>query len=1013
MNNKDTVERAGIRLANILSILMLVFYVILRYVDLVLTDTVYRFWPLMSIAFFTALLMAMSLVFAKSSHHLSILMPSSLTVGLFLSMYYSEGLPYIFVAFVGLCLLCGAYFNLKNFVRFVLGLNLAIFVSMILLPYGITGPEVSSYASYVMWGLMQLCIIVTYITVRHTIQRHANSINSMNSYDAILTTTPNLVALVDGHNCVRHISNCLAELANVQRLDMVLGRPILDLFNNNDMVEMITDALDAEADYKNTAQVKFGDKIVHYKITSTLITIDEKHGKFIDISDVTPIMNAKFEAESASRAKSDFLSKMSHEIRTPMNGIIGMTEVLFYEDIPDTTRTQVETIKHSGNHLLSIINNILDFSKIESGMLEVSPKSYLLHSLINDVISIITMQMKDLDLQMTVYVDRNIPQELFGDVVRIRQILLNIISNSVKYTKTGYVSLEVLGAVTGSGSIEIAFKVTDTGIGIKQEDMNRLFDKFSQFDLERNQGIEGTGLGLAITHSLVKIMSGWIDVKSIYGEGTVFTVTLPQEFKKMGMMFSVSEPDKKRVLLYGLTELYTESIVRTLKDLGIRYYITESEVELYFKLHEKSWNFVFTEPSLADSVEDMADRLEVSPNIVVTVNSWDVGQKNGFTTLIMPTYFVAVTNVLNNTKNYSENGAKAVEHFIAPDAKVLVVDDIDTNLKVAQGLLDIYGIQTDVCSNGMEAVESVQKKDYDLVLMDYMMPGMDGITAMETIREMQGARYKNMNIVVLTANAIVGTREMFMQKGFDEFLPKPMELTKLHNILEIFIPKEKQMPKNQKSDKVKRDDFEGNSINIEGVDIKRGLALTRGSVKGYLDILAVFYRDGMTKINELKDSLANGDLEIYTIHIHALKAALANIGSISLSKTAQDLENAGNKIDVDYINDNNFKFLSELEVLLDSIHDVLQTQSEILKSHDYEEDEVILDCLTKLKSALETFDHQAIDKAARILGGFSIEPGGRIGEGAVKDILENVLIGEYELAALEIERIQGQSIGNL
>ena len=378
--------------------------------------------------------------------------------------------------------------------------------------------------------------------------------------------------------------------------------------------------------------------------------------------------------EATSHYKSEFLARMSHEIRTPMNAIIGMSELALREQELQHVLEHVHTIKRSGTNLLSIINDILDFSKIESGKLEIIPVDYLFPTLIDDIANIIRIKVMESQLEFRVNIDDGIPKTLFGDNARLRQVVLNILNNAVKYTPAGFVSLTVYGKVVDADKVILTIEIADSGRGIKEEDIGRLFDDFEQLDLMRNKNIEGTGLGLAITKNLLAAMGGGISVRSEYGKGSTFTATLPQ---------------------------------------GI-------------------------------------SRKEISD---------------------------------------SEGTASK---FRAPDAKILVVDDVAINRMVAKGLLTLYEVQIRLCGSGEEAIKAVQAEEYDLVFMDHMMPGMDGIEATAIIRGLEDERFQKLPIVALTANAISGMKEMYLKNGFNDYLSKPIDVQKLNALLEKWIPKEKQ-----------------------------------------------------------------------------------------------------------------------------------------------------------------------------------------------------------------------------
>ncbi len=550
-------------------------------------------------------------------------------------------------------------------------------------------------------------------------------------------------------------------------------------------------------------------------------------------------------AEAASKAKSDFLAKMSHEIRTPMNAIIGMAEMALREYISDAAREYIITIKHAGANLLSIVNDILDFSKIESGKLEIIHSNYQFSSLINDVVNIIRMRVVDSNLSFVVNIDQNVPNSLFGDETRVRQVMLNILSNAVKYTKKGFISFSVNGEITGD-TVLLTIEITDSGIGIKKEDLEKLFDDFVRLDFAINKGVEGTGLGLAITKNLIKMMNGNITVQSEYGKGSTFTVKLPQKIRS------------------------NESVDSTKND-----------------------------------------------NITIKFN--------------------------------------------APNARVLIVDDINTNLKVAKGLMQPYKMQIDLCSSGAEAIEKIKADNYDLVFMDQMMPEMDGIEATKRIRE----THTNLPIIALTANAVSGVREMFLANGFNDFLSKPIDTIELNSILEKWLPKEKQ----EKATETVR---ESSNVNIE--------------------ILDTFYKDGLKKIKEIKECLETDNYPLFIIYIHALKSASASVGALDLSETAKSLEMAGKKRDFTYIKQRTPQFLSALEVLLNNINATLlaNKQNDQKGPVDFEALKIELN---KLKEAIGILDSDAIDEATNSLKAYTQVA--EVGD-SIESILQKILNGEYD-----------------
>ena len=716
------------------------------------------------------------------------------------------------------------------------------------------------------------------------------------------------------------------------------------------------------------------------------------------------IQRTKLEAENASKAKSDFLSKMSHEIRTPMNAIMGMTELILREEISAVAREQAVTIKQSGYHLLSIINDILDLSKVESGKLEIINTEYLFHSTVHDVISIMKMRMTNPELRFAVYMQHDIPNELFGDEVRIRQILLNILTNAFKYTKKGFFSLDITYQRTNEDAILLIIKIKDTGIGIKPEDIEKLFNEFAQFDLEKNRNVEGTGLGLAITRHLINLMGGKIEVLSEYGSGSEFIVHLPQKLHKENLEGDCNIPppprfEDKTVLLYGHTPIYTEYAARALKDLSVNYHIVHDASELYNKLLGGEWEYVFAEEELASTAMHIVYSCELDTKVVLMSDSYVAKGGQDFSILIMPAYFLSIVNILGGGDLSQSAENQQQDYFIAPDAKVLLVDDINTNLKVGEGLLKPYKMSITLCAGGREAIDAVMLVDYDLVLMDHMMPEMDGVEAVKHIRELPGEKYASLPIVALTANAIVGAREMFLQNGFDDFLPKPIETAKLNSIVMKWIPKEKQLSA-PVPDSAPEAEAPLN-IEIENVDTDRGILFSGGSARNYLAILQVFFKDGEKKIVQIIDCCENNNISLYTTYVHALKSASANIGATSLSEQAKTLEAAGMNHDLDFIRKHTNDFLDSLKKLLADIDRAVSAHTEKPDTETLDSN-VLKEQLAKLKAALENFDVAAIDEASLQLQAFTQLP--ESGE-MLSTILQTAFVGKYKQAAAQIAEL--------
>jgi len=393
--------------------------------------------------------------------------------------------------------------------------------------------------------------------------------------------------------------------------------------------------------------------------------------------------NARVEADHANNSKSRFLATMSHEIRTPLNAIIGLTQVqLQHKELPRESLDALEKIYASGNSLLKIINDILDLSKVETGLLELTPEVYETPHLINDTVQLNIVRIGGKDIKFILYVNKSLPSKILGDSLRVKQILTNLLSNAIKYTQEGYVKL-MISHFTNGDDIILCCMVEDTGIGLSQEDQQRLFSEYARFNTRDNMFIEGTGLGLTITKKLVEMMGGEINVQSEIGKGSIFTVTLKQKAVEC-------------------------------KPIGT----------------------------------DVAKMLQ------------------NFT------FFDDTHSLLH------------IEYTNLPDGSVLVVDDVELNLFVAEAVLKPYNLHLEMVTSGITAIEMIKNgKTFDIIFMDHMMPDMDGVETTKKLREMgyTGA------IVALTANALVGNEEMFTQSGFDHFISKPIDIHNLDEVISKYI----------------------------------------------------------------------------------------------------------------------------------------------------------------------------------------------------------------------------------
>ena len=511
------------------------------------------------------------------------------------------------------------------------------------------------------------------------------------------------------------------------------------------------------------------------------------------------------QANSANQTKSDFLANMSHEIRTPMNAILGMCELILHEeDLSWIVREECMNIHLAGKTLLGIINDILDISKIESGKMDLVNEAYSPASMLNDIINMTMIRKGDKAVDVMVDCSLNLPSELYGDEMRIRQVIMNFLNNAIKFTQEGGVMLTVSARKETYG-VNLVLSVKDSGIGIKKENQKNVFTSFSQVDTKKNREIEGSGLGLAIAKRLIRQMGGFLQIHSEYGKGTEIRAVIPQRVINEAPLAHLNSTRRIRAVFYinvnkfkhpFVREGYRKIIQNIGKEFSIHYRLCTYAEELKEALREiKGVTHIFTEREeyLANKefFTEKAERMQI---VVIQDRSDHVKVEGRVHTMYKPLYSLLVGAALNGGQ-MNWNAADSAGHkqqLTAPDAKILIVDDNDMNLKVATGLLKPYKMQLFMAESGYKAIEMIKKETYDLILMDHMMPGMDGVETVHKIRALPGEYFRNIPIIALTANAVNGAREMFLRESFQDFASKPIEIKTLERVLKKWLPKSKQ-----------------------------------------------------------------------------------------------------------------------------------------------------------------------------------------------------------------------------
>lgn len=566
----------------------------------------------------------------------------------------------------------------------------------------------------------------------------------------------------------------------------------------------------------------------------------------------------KMLAEKANEAKSHFLANMSHEIRTPINAIIGMNEMILRDSSEEDIKNYSMDVSSAAKSLLTIVNDILDMSKIEAGKMEIINTEYELSSFINDISIMIETKAKEKGLEFIQNIDTNLPSVLYGDDVRLKQIIVNLLTNAVKYTLQGQVCLEIMGDISGD-EVTLMVKVSDTGIGIKEEDLGKLFKAFERIEEERNRNIEGTGLGMAITSSLLNLMDSMLNVKSRYGKGSTFSFELKQ------------------------------------------------------KIIDKT------------PIGDFKERIKAV-----------------------------------------ENNSDYKPIVFAPNAHILVVDDNEMNRKVFISLLKKTGIQIEQASSGFECLEKTKNTHYDLIFLDHMMPQMDGI---ETFHKLRDDEYNVCNktpVVILTANAISGAREKYMEHGFDFYLSKPVMSEKLERAINNLLPQEllsdydssyeENMPEDEYVDETGIDLTQIPEMDLEYAKM---ILISENTI---IQTARDFYRTIPKEIKDYREMLAvitePGVMDTYRIQVHALKSTSKMIGLLSLSGLARLCELAAKNGDINKIMDLTPYLLTELENCMENLSVFKEREDE---KKTFSDSSLLKKILQKMKESADDYDMDALD----------------------------------------------------
>ena len=667
--------------------------------------------------------------------------------------------------------------------------------------------------------------------------------------------------------------------------------------------------------------------------------------------------------QTAVRQNADFLSNVSHELRTPVNMVIGISEVAYGKAVSKEVRDDLDSIKLAGKRLSSQINNILNYTEIVENTLSAVNEPYAITSVVNDVVAMATIQGSSHQLELVFDMDPRIPSVLLGDAEKISHVIKTLLENSLKFTEEGGIDVYV-GYRREEYGINLIVDVCDTGIGMTSSQLGQMKDDFYQADSGSRRYVGGLGLGIPIARGLLHAMGGFVHFESREQQGMQAHIVIPQKVENYTPSIVVPNAQQLCIACYFRPERYSRDEVRRYYDNMILHLVEGLGIEGYQAHNFEGLQKLQREHKLTHIFIAQLEYMKNSPYYeelalthqvaVIAEKDFVLDEDSRLLVLRKPFFALTIVNLLSGQErdtNFEEIHNLGRRPFTCNGVHALAVDDEEMNLMVAKGVLGNYGMQVDTCLSGKEAVERCMEKSYDIIFLDHMMPGFDGVETLKRIREINDGAYKTLPVVALTANTISGAREMFRNEGFSEFVPKPIERSVLERVLRRVLPEHCIQYESEQEICIKMPEgvepeidsveiyrempeessAEGSAVEEEGtglpygslvragINVGMGLDYCGGEESFYLEMLQMFQEQEEEKRAEIISLYEEGNWKDYAIKVHALKSTSLTIGAEALSEQAKALEQAGKNEDEGFIRSNHSRLLQMYQEVCRSI----------------------------------------------------------------------------------------------